>query len=88
MEIKEKLKFHYCCAPFLFALLLNGCGTIMGLGGPRSGAINLSTGEYFVPSGNGEYTGTRDGRIYAPAGPNGVLDTQTGIIIPIIPINR
>ncbi len=48
----------------------------------NSGAINPRTGEVLVPTGDGGYTGTRDGRHYAPAGPNGVIDTTTGKFIP------
>jgi hypothetical protein len=48
----------------------------------RSGAVNSVTGEYLAPSGEG-YVGTRDGRYYAPAGPNGVIDTRTGKFVPM-----
>jgi len=40
---------------------------------------NAKTGEVLVPSGDGHYTGTRDGRLYAPAGPNMLIDTRTGL---------
>jgi len=43
---------------------------------------NTATGEPLIPSGGGHYTGTWDGRLYAPAGPNGIIDTQTGQFIP------
>jgi hypothetical protein len=51
-------------------------------GPSRSGAINPSTGEYLVPSGDGGYIGTRDGHFYVPAGPHGAIDTRTGRFIP------
>lgn len=49
--------------------------------GTHGSLVNSVTGELYVPSGAG-YVGTQDGTYYAPAGPNGVIDTRTGQFIP------
>lgn len=49
---------------------------------PPPPIINTVTGEMLNPVGGGHYVGTRDGRLYAPAGPNGIIDTRTGRFIP------
>jgi hypothetical protein len=46
------------------------------------GAINPFTGEFLAPAGDG-YVGTRDGTFYAPAGPNGIINTRTGEFSPL-----
>lgn len=50
----------------------------------RAGAINPSTGEFYPAAGHG-YVNGRDGTYYAPAGPNAVVDTRTGQIVPVGP---
>ncbi len=46
------------------------------------GMTNPVTGEFLAPAGPG-YVGTRDGRLYVPAGPSGIIDTRTGQFIPV-----
>ncbi len=47
-----------------------------------SGATNPRTGEFYAPAAGGALTGTRDGRLLVPAGPNGYIDTRTGAFVP------
>jgi hypothetical protein len=49
---------------------------------PRPGMFNNVTGEFYAPAAGGDYIGTRDGTLYTPAGPNGVINTRTGEFIP------
>lgn len=49
---------------------------------PPPPIVNTVTGEMLNPTGGGHYVGTRDGRLYAPAGPNGIIDTRTGQFVP------
>lgn len=43
--------------------------------------VNPRNGQVYAPAGQG-YVGS-DGRYFAPAGPNAVVDTRTGQVIPI-----
>jgi hypothetical protein len=45
---------------------------------PAAPIVNGVTGEVITPTGGGGYIGTGDGRVYAPAGPNGAIDARTG----------
>lgn len=47
----------------------------------QQGITNTVSGEFLAPVGGG-FVGTRDGRLYVPAGPNGIIDTRTGQYIP------
>lgn len=47
----------------------------------NQGAINPYTGEYYAPAGSGYVD--RRGTYYTPAGPNGVINTQTGEYSPM-----
>jgi len=47
----------------------------------QQGAIDPRTGEYFAPTGDGGYFGTKNGHILAPAGPDQVVDTKSGKVI-------
>lgn len=49
---------------------------------PPPPIVNTVTGEMLNPTGGGHYVGSRDGRLYAPAGPNGIIDTRTGRFVP------
>jgi hypothetical protein len=40
-----------------------------------------ANGTFYAPAGEG-YINTRDGTLYVPAGPNGVINTRTGEFIP------
>jgi hypothetical protein len=49
---------------------------------PQRPVINTLTGEVLLPTGQ-NFVGTRDGRVYIPAGPNGALiDTRGGAFVP------
>lgn len=52
--------------------------------GRSPGAINPYTGEFYPRAGEG-YVSSRDGRYFAPAGPNAVVDTRTGQVVTVGP---
>ncbi len=50
--------------------------------GPQRPVTNTLTGEVLLPVGR-NYIGTRNGRVYVPAGPNGgLIDTRGGGYVP------
>ncbi len=53
-----------------------------GMINTNTGLTNPVTGEFLAPAGP-NYVGTRDGRLYVPAGPSGIIDTRTGQFIPV-----
>ncbi len=59
-------------------------GTGESITAPRqnAGAVNVRTGEFLVPAGDGGYIGTRCGTYYAPTG-GGVINTRTGKFSPM-----
>lgn len=50
---------------------------------PNGAAINTGSGQFLAPNGNG-YVGTQDGNFYTPVGSNGLLNTGSGKITPVI----
>lgn len=48
---------------------------------PPRGTTNVTTGEFLAPIGP-NFVGTRNGTVFVPAGPNGLINTRTGRFVP------